>query len=116
MHDALVVHRLHSLCDLQGYAQRAQRVHAVAAHDLAERGAAQELHDEVGAAVGQDAEVGDVDDVRVADLGGDLRLQKEAALLDVVVLGEQDLDRHRGVEHDVARLEHDAHAASPDAA
>ncbi len=57
--------------------------------------AVEELHHEVGRAVGQRSEVADVDDVLVADRRRALRLLAEAGddLLVVRDLGTQDLDR-----------------------
>src|SRR5690606_13926224 len=46
--------------------------------DRLERLTAYELHREVGAPIGIDAEIVDGDDVRVLELGGDLRLFHEA--------------------------------------
>ena len=82
----------------------------------AERAAVDVLHgDEVGAGV--PAPVVDADDVRVAEVGGRLRLAPEA--LDEVgvdgELGEQHLDRDLAVEQAVAPEEHVGHAAAPDA-
>ena len=49
-----------------------------------QRATAQELHDQIGAAVGQRAEVGDVDGVGAADLGGELGFAEEARRLGLV--------------------------------
>ncbi len=96
--------------DLRGDAQRARHVErALALDHHAELNALEVLHDEVHGAVGRGAGVGDVDDVRVADLGGGARLAPEPLdqvghpavarvqhldrdpLADLDVLGEVDL-------------------------
>jgi len=79
--------------------------------------AGDELHDLIGRAVGQGAEVRDVDDGPVANARGGARLLDEA-LEDLAVAGDvalQDLHRHDLLDDGVARLEDHAHAAlAPD--
>jgi hypothetical protein len=87
----------------------------VGREDLGERSTLHLLHDdEVGAL--ELAPVVDVDDVRVRQAGGRLRLTAEP--LDEVgvggELGEQHLDRDLAVEQEVARGEHVGHAAASD--
>ena len=76
------------------------------------------LHDEVGAAVLGRAEVGDVDDVGVADARGRARLAPEA--LDQLLLGRvvrvQDLDRDPLADLDVLAGVDRPHAALADLA
>ena len=98
--------------------QRSTASGRVAHHHLGQRLALQELHHDEGPPVGRGAEVGDVDDVLVADGAGQPRLLQQARdqLGLVVELLEQHLDRHRPPEHRVPRLVHRPHAALADAA
>jgi hypothetical protein len=86
VHDSFVVHRLHAVRDLRRDAAGAHQIQAVLLllfHEGGQRRSLDELHDQEGLAVAQDAEVGDIDGVGVRDFGGQLRFLQEAALLDL---------------------------------
>ena len=115
--DALVVGGGERARDLRGDPDRAHRRERRAEPDRrAERLARHELHHRVGHAVGRGAEVGDVDDVGVADARRRLGLLDEPADRRGVAhrLALEDLDRERALDHRVARGEHHAHAALAD--
>src|SRR2546427_492286 len=81
---------------------------------ILERLALEELHHEVHRPLRQDAEVGDVDDVRVVDRGRRARLAEEPMdrLLIARELRVQDLHRHRLLDVDVLAEIHRPHAAA----
>ena len=81
--------------------------------EVAEALALEELHHEVGGAVGQVAEVRDVDDVRVADARRGLRFLQEAVedLAILCQIGAEDLHGDLLVDHLVAREIDEAHPA-----
>ena len=77
--DAGGVRGLERAADLHGDLRGAHRLEAPLVREhVGEVDAVEVLHDEVGAAVLGRAEVGDVDDVRVADARGRARLAAEA--------------------------------------
>ena len=84
--------------------------------ELRERPALDELHGEVGAFVGQGAQLVNGHDARVLELSGDLGLLEKAvdhfgAMAEVVA---EDLDGQVAAEVAVAAAEDDAHAAAAD--
>ena len=85
---------------------------------LRQRRAVDVLHHRVRHALGRLAEVGDVDDVRMADARRRLRLLDEARDRRLVAhdLALEHLDRERALDHGVLDGEHDAHAALADLA
>jgi hypothetical protein len=91
---------------------------ALAQQALGERLALEELHHHERPAVAGGAEVGDVDDVLVADRGGEPRLLLEPRddLILARVLVEQDLDRDALADQRVGGLVDRAHAALADLA
>ena len=94
------------------------RERALAGEQAREVLALEVLHGEEGGALLGRAEVGDVDDVGVVDLGGGAGLLQEA-LADLRVVEEaraDDLEGEVFVEVDVAGEEDDAHAAGAEAA
>jgi hypothetical protein len=117
--DALVVGRAQRLRDLRGDRQRAIGRHRRRQLDrLRQRLAVDVLHHRVGQAVGRGAEVGDVDDVGVADARRRLGLLHEALDRAGVArdLALEHLHRQRPLDDQVARGEHHAHAALADLA
>ena len=113
------VRRVQRAADLHADAHRAQRIDApLVRQHVGEVDAVEVLHHEVGAAVLGRAEVGDVDDVGVADARGGARLAPEA--LDQVLLLRvdrvQDLDRDALADLDVLAGVDRAHAALADLA
>ncbi len=85
---------------------------------LGEGLALDQLHGEVGATVGEGAQLVDRDDAGVLELAADLRLLDEAADEGgvVPVLLQEDLDGEVASEVLVSALEHGAHAAAGDLA
>ena len=90
--------------------------HAKLFQRLREVGPLEVLHQHVGGARVEGADVGDANDVLTLDLGGDAGFPHEAGRgLGVLrVLGEEELQRDALVEGDVPRLDHEAHAALAD--
>ena len=119
MDDALVVRGAERTADLLRDRDRLLGGHRCAVLDRArQRDAVDVLHHRVGHAVGRGAEIGDVDDVRVANSRCRLRLLDEALDRRGVAhdLALEHLDRERALDHGVARGEHHAHAALADLA
>jgi hypothetical protein len=90
----------------------AHREHAARTKPLRERVTVEQLHREVGRAVGMPADVIDLDDARVIDARGRARLAKEA--LEQVTLtaqrGEELFDRGAAAEARIDGGVHDAEA------
>ena len=123
MHDAALVGGAEAIADLQrdlvepidgeglGLAVRVAR--ATELHRVGEALALEVLHHEERGVVGSAAEVGDVDDVRIADARRRLRLEHEAIedLLVAGVFAPKDLDGDPLADDRVAgRIDH-AHSA-----
>ncbi len=112
--DAAIVRRRQDVADAGGdrhCTRRRQR--PLLGHDRPERAPLHELHDQIGAAVGERAEVEDLDDPRMADRGGRPRLSLEAShqlgILRVALA--QDLDGDGTVERPLAAAVDVAHGA-----
>ena len=113
MHDAPLVGRAEGVAELHADVDDALHVHRPLALDgRAQRRAVEELHHEVGRAVGERAEVAHVADVRAPDRARALRLAAEARHHPLVAgdLLLEDLHREALVEDDVPRLVDEAHA------
>jgi hypothetical protein len=97
---------------------RNQRHPHVALQRVREVLALEVLHHQIGLTLRGIAEVGDVDDVIVADQRGRARLPEEALHVGRVaaVIGAQDLDRDLLADDHVRRQVHRAHAALADQA
>ncbi|MEJ7695910.1 MAG: hypothetical protein WKF78_04615 [Candidatus Limnocylindrales bacterium] len=117
MDDPLGVRGRERATDLTGDPQRARDVdRAFALDHAAELDALEELHHEVHAAVARGAGVGDVDDVRMADLRGGTGLAAEPLhqIRHPAVARVQDLQRDTLADLDVLGEVHLAHAALAD--
>ena len=112
MDDPHVVRGLERECDLVRDVQRpVQLDRAILLDQILEALALKILHDEVDRSVGHDAEVRDVDDVRVVDRGRRARLAEEAVdrLLIPGELRVQDLHRDGLLDVDVLAAVDGAH-------
>jgi hypothetical protein len=117
VHDALGVRGAERVGDLASDAERAgHRERPLAAQEPREVDAIDELHHEVGVPLGAVPEVDDLDDVRVPDGGGGLRLAVEAGERLGVAgeVGAQDLHRHGASDGQVTGAVDDAHAPAGD--
>ncbi len=93
MHDPGVVRSLQRGADwLQDGERIGRREPSIFPHVIFERGAVEQLHDQIGAAVPQLAEIVDVDDVRMAHHVDGARLLNEA--LDHLLRGGKTLMQH----------------------
>ena len=100
------------IADLHEHRERARQIDP-AARPLAEAAPRQQLHDDERRAVGQLDEVGDVDDVAMADAVDRLGFLEEAidGVAPARVVGAQELQRDLSAELDVLGAKHVAHAA-----
>jgi hypothetical protein len=119
MHHAALVGEAQAVGHLDGDAHGLRHRQGAVAHALAQVGALEQLHGEVGE-VAVLAEVVGGDDVRVRELAGGARLEREALLVVAAragVLVEQDgLQRDDAVQGRVLRLVDDAHGAAAELA
>ncbi|MFO0654839.1 MAG: hypothetical protein U0787_07150 [Polyangia bacterium] len=111
--DALGVRRVQTACHLCRDQTDARWVQRSFQNRLRQRLSLEKLHHEIGVSVGKNAEIGDVDDVAVADFRSGLGFLDEALHRRRVLccLFAQDFYRHRLVDEHMAGLVDHAHAA-----
>ncbi len=117
VHHALRVGLTHAVADLRHDVERAvHRERAVALEHVQQRSPAQELHDDVEAAVGQLPGQEHPHHVGMVERGRDAGLAFEAPHGVAVVgqLGVEDLDGDVAVERGLPRAVHRSHPAGPD--
>jgi hypothetical protein len=115
VHHAQAVRGGQPVTDLQGQIQGDRGLVRVHAHPVAQGEAAEQLHDDEGGAL-ELHQIGDVDDVAVANAVDRARLLEEARhrIPPARSVGTEQLERHLAAELDVLGAVHPAHAPVAD--